>query len=83
MKKEYDLRTLRKRPGKPKVSTTATKVAIGLRLDGSDLAQLKSEAERLGIPYQTLLGSIIHRYVNGDLIEKKTVTLLNELQVAT
>ncbi len=82
MKKEYNLRTLKKRPGKPKVSAEATKVAIGLRLDGSDLALLKSEAERLGIPYQTLLGSIIHQYVNGDLVEKKTVALLKELQAA-
>lgn len=83
MKKEYNIRSLKKRAGKPRVSADAAKVAISLRLDGSDLAQLKSEAARLGMPYQTLLGSILHQYVSGDLVEKKTVTLLQKIHKAT
>ena len=82
MKKEYDLKSLRKRPGTVKVDKQATKVAISLRLEGSDLAAVKDEAQRLGIPYQTLIGSIIHQYATGELVERKTVKLLKELKSA-
>ena len=75
MKKEYDLKKLKKRPGKVKISSGATKVAISLRLDASVLADIKTEAERLGIPYQTLVGSILHRYANGELVDLKSVNI--------
>ena len=82
MKKEYDLRRLKRRPGKIKADKSAAKVQVGLRLDGSDLARLKSEADRLGIPYQTLVGSILHQYLNDELIERKTVEVLKKLRVS-
>jgi predicted DNA binding CopG/RHH family protein len=82
MKKEYDLKKLIRRPGKPKVSKEAAKVPISIRLDGSILAILKTEAEQRGIPYQTHIGSILHQYVNGDLIAKKTVDLLKKMRVS-
>ena len=82
MKKEFDLKKLKPRPGKPKVDKDAAKVPISLRLDGGVLAALKTEAERLGIPYQTHIGSVLHQYANGELIEKKTVDLLKRLQVS-
>jgi len=73
MKKEYDLTKLKKRPGKIKADPEAAKIAISIRLDGSVLADLRSEAERLGIPYQTFIGSILHRYVRGELLDRKDV----------
>lgn len=79
MKKEYDLRSLKKRKGKVKVSAEAAKVPISFRIDGSDLAMLKKRAERLGIGYQTLLGSVIHRFVTDESIDKKTVAMLKKL----
>jgi predicted DNA binding CopG/RHH family protein len=82
MKKEYDLTNLKKRPGKVRVDKSAAKIPVGLRLDGSDLALLKSEAERRGIPYQTLVGSILHQYLNEELIERKTVEVLKKLKVS-
>ena len=82
MKKEYDLKKLKRRPGKPKVDKEAAKVPISLRLDGSILAALKSEAKHLGIPYQTHIGSVLRQYANGDLIQKKAVDLLKQLQVS-
>ena len=78
MKKEYKLKQLKKRPSKPKVDKNAAKVPISLRLDGSVLANLKSDAEKKGIPYQTFIGSILHQYINGELIEAKTVSILNK-----
>ena len=45
--------------------------AITLRLQNRDLSMLKTMAKRKGIPYQTLVTSILHQYVNGDVIERK------------
>jgi len=36
---------------------------ISLRLNETDLIKLKAKALEQGLPYQTLLGSIIHQYV--------------------
>lgn len=82
MKKEYDLRSLKKRTKKISGNSEAASVQISVRLDGSDLAMLKEEADRVGLPYQTLLKSIVHQYVRGDLVEKKTVAMLKKLQSA-
>ena len=43
---------------------------ISARLPERDLVGLKARALALGIPYQTLLTSIVHRYVEGTLVEK-------------
>ena len=75
MKKEYNLRELKKRPGKVKASPEAAKTPISIRLDGSLLAELKTEAERLGMPYQSYIGSILHRYVEGELVDLKSVNI--------
>lgn len=72
MKKEYDLKKLKKREAKPKVSVEAAKVPISLRIDGADLAEIRTEAQRLGLPYQTLVSSILHRYVSGELIDRSS-----------
>ncbi len=82
MKKEYDLSKLKRRPGKVKTDPEATKVPISIRLDGSVLAALKTEAERLGIPYQTFIGSLLHRYSTGELLDKKTAVELLSLKLA-
>lgn len=47
------------------------KVQITTRLAKQDLSRLKSQALELGIPYQTLLASIVHQYVEGALVRKK------------
>ena len=73
MKAEYDLKKMKRRKEKVKVDPDAAKTPISLRLDGSVLATLKSEAERLGMPYQTLIGSLLHRYATGELLDKKAV----------
>lgn len=71
MKDKYDLTKLKKRPGKVKVDPEAGKTMISIRLDGNDLGDIKREALRLGIPYQTLICSVLHRFITGELIDKK------------
>ncbi|MBP9673801.1 MAG: hypothetical protein KBD63_01790 [Bacteriovoracaceae bacterium] len=80
MKKEYDLNKLKKREGKIKVLPGATKTQINIRLDCKVLIILKTEAYRLGIPYQTLIGSILHRYSQNELVDKKNIESLKTLQ---
>ena len=41
------------------------RVKISLRLPESDLERLKAKALREGMPYQTLIGSILHKAVSG------------------
>ena len=42
---------------------------INTRVSLSDLDRLKAMADEKGLGYQTLLGSVIHQYVTGQLIE--------------
>ncbi len=44
---------------------------MNIRISKKDLLQLKSRAMEEGIPYQTLVTSIIHKYVNGNLTENR------------
>lgn len=44
---------------------------INIRLSSKDLGDVQVIAAREGIPYQTLLSSIIHKYVSGSLMEKR------------
>ena len=44
---------------------------INIYLSSKDLDQVQVIAVQEGIPYQTLLTSIIHKYVSGYLIERK------------
>lgn len=40
---------------------------INIRLPEATLNKLKEKASHEGLPYQTLIGSILHKYVSGTL----------------
>lgn len=40
---------------------------INIRISNRDLAAIQSKASQEGIPYQTLVSSIIHKYISGSL----------------
>jgi predicted DNA binding CopG/RHH family protein len=44
---------------------------INIRLNEKDLESIQNIAVDEGIPYQTLISSLIHKYVTGKLIDKK------------
>ena len=53
-------------------SETALKdYRINVRISKRDVEALKTKALEEGIPYQTLVTSILHKYVTGRIIEKK------------
>jgi predicted DNA binding CopG/RHH family protein len=41
---------------------------INLRLTQKDYYQIQIKAIEEGIPYQTLISSIVHKYINGSLV---------------
>lgn len=43
---------------------------INIRLPSRDLRSLQARALREGIPYQTLVSSILHKFVDGQLVDK-------------
>ena len=43
---------------------------VNLRVTERDFELAHSRAREEGIPYQTLLSSVIHKYLSGRLIEK-------------
>ena len=45
-------------------------VSVTIHLSKGDLEALQTRALEEGIPYQTLIGSVLHKYVDGRLVEK-------------
>ena len=43
---------------------------LTIRLYEHDLEGIKKKALEKGVPYQSLVSSMIHQYVEGDLVEK-------------
>ena len=43
---------------------------INIRISSKDLEELQLFAVEDGIPYQTLISSILHRFLSGRLVEK-------------
>ena len=43
---------------------------INIRLSSGDLQAIRTRALQAGIPYQTLISSILHQFVSGDLQER-------------
>jgi len=50
-------------------NTAAKNKRINIRLSEKDLANLKAKSMEEGMPYQTLVGSIIHKYIYGKFRE--------------
>jgi predicted DNA binding CopG/RHH family protein len=42
---------------------------INIRIPENDLSSLQRRAAREGIPYQTLIGSVLHKFASGYLKE--------------
>lgn len=56
-----------------KAAATATFIKdrrINIRLSSPDLMDIQARALEEGIPYQTFIASVLHKYASGRLIEK-------------
>jgi len=44
---------------------------VNIRLSSADVRDIQALALREGIPYQTLISSILHKFVSGRLVERE------------
>lgn len=44
---------------------------VNIRLSSKDLIGIQKRALEEGVPYQTLIASILHKYVSGALVERR------------
>ena len=45
---------------------------VNIRLSSGDLSDIQVKALEEGVPYQTLMASVLHKYVTGRLTEQST-----------
>jgi predicted DNA binding CopG/RHH family protein len=45
---------------------------VNIRLSSGDLSDIQVRALEEGVPYQTLIASVLHKYVTGRLTERPT-----------
>ncbi len=43
---------------------------VNIRMTERDLIHFQKAAVREGLPYQTMISSILHKYINGRLVEQ-------------
>ena len=46
---------------------------VNLRLNPEDVEKIRVKAKREGIPYQTLIGSVLHKYATDQLLDEKAI----------
>jgi predicted DNA binding CopG/RHH family protein len=51
---------------------------INIRLSAKDLFDIQTAAAEEGMPYQTLISSIIHKYAAGTLIDRRSLIVSEE-----
>lgn len=44
---------------------------VNIRISTKNLEALQQKALEEGIPYQTLISSVLHKYINGRLVEER------------
>jgi len=44
---------------------------LNIRISERDLIELQRKVVREGLPYQTFVSSILHKFINGTLVEEK------------
>jgi len=52
-------------------STLRKDKRVNIRMTERDFVHIQKTALHEGLPYQTLISSILHRYLNGRLVEKR------------
>ncbi len=46
---------------------------VNIRMNEHDLTTIQRKALEEGIPYQTLISSLLHKYINGKLIDISSI----------
>jgi predicted DNA binding CopG/RHH family protein len=65
------MRSERKRFQRYAEATFKNDHRINIRISGKDLIAIQKRALEEGIPYQTLISSLLHKYVSARLVDKE------------
>ena len=52
---------------------------INIRISANDIERIKHRSREEGIPYQTLISSVIHKYITGKLVDEHAILKSMEL----
>ena len=55
------------------VKKAREKKSVNLRVNSHDLELIKRKAAQEGIPYQTLISSVLHKFVTDQLIDQENI----------
>ena len=55
------------------VNTMKKNKRVNVRISERDLQLVQRKALEEGIPYQTLISSLIHKYINGRLVDSNYI----------
>jgi predicted DNA binding CopG/RHH family protein len=72
MKKEYHLKKMKWQKREP-LEPATTKLSITVRLDMDIVSWLKTEADKKGLPYQTLMNSLLKEVMHGTLLSEQVL----------
>jgi predicted DNA binding CopG/RHH family protein len=52
-------------------ATTVKSERMNIRMSERDIKALKARAMKEGLPYQSLVSSVLHKYVTGQLVDRQ------------
>ena len=55
---------------------------VNIRISSRDLEGLQAKAAEEGVPYQTLMASVLHKFVSGRLVETRRRTTTRSSRTA-
>ena len=61
------------------IDKSSAKKTVTLRLNVNDLERIRMMAASEGMPYQTLISSILHKYINNRLVDKNDILKVSEI----
>ena len=61
------------------IDKNSGKKTITIRLNVNDLERIRVMAASEGMPYQTLISSILHKYINNRLVDKNDILKVSEI----
>lgn len=53
-------------------ATLTKKRRVNIRMSAADLADIQARAAEEGMPYQTLMASVLHKFATGRLFERRS-----------
>ena len=66
-----DLEKEKKKYSEYAANTMRKDKRVNIRISERDLESIQRKALEEGIPYQTLISSLLHKYINGRLVESR------------